>query len=342
MLGQRRTFAYLCGLLTLTCGALGCALESSPLPSTWPTESEDLPVRTPADPPESPEPPPLPAPGADASRPSEPPSDARVREPKDSEASDVDAGQSTLDAAPQRDADGPLEQDAGPTQGDAAVEPTRCGTRGGMTCGKGEFCAFAPESGCGMRDQGGECRPRPTACDAVYEPVCSCDGVTYGNSCIAQLSGASIASRGMCAPPVSSRCGGISGMACGPNEYCSHEPALGGDSCIAVADSSGVCLPRPVCVGTLVPVGGIVPPLAFNPVCGCDARTYPSLCDALAAGVAVSHLGMCSERECKEAGGHAVDGAGPAGRCPKNEIDYGPIRREGGEVALEGTICCRK
>ena len=65
-------------------------------------------------------------------------------------------------------------------------------------CNADEYCMLPPESMCGALDAGGVCRPRPTACDAVYEPVCGCGGMTFGNWCEAALDGVSLASFEAC------------------------------------------------------------------------------------------------------------------------------------------------
>ncbi len=73
-----------------------------------------------------------------------------------------------------------------------------CGTRGAAPCGAGEFCSFPASAQCGATDRPGTCAVRPEACIALYQPVCGCDGRTYGNACSAASSGVSVASNGAC------------------------------------------------------------------------------------------------------------------------------------------------
>jgi hypothetical protein len=78
-----------------------------------------------------------------------------------------------------------------------------CRTIAGIPCGEGEYCRMrgllAP---CGpiIPDQHGTCVPIPTSCDAVSEPVCACDGMTYDNPCLARAAQQTLEHRGACAP----------------------------------------------------------------------------------------------------------------------------------------------
>lgn len=80
-------------------------------------------------------------------------------------------------------------------------EGKACGARTGLGCNADQFCSWTAEGICGWADATGTCSFKPDACPMVFQPVCGCDGNTYGNACQAASAGMSVASNGECAAP---------------------------------------------------------------------------------------------------------------------------------------------
>jgi len=73
-----------------------------------------------------------------------------------------------------------------------------CGMDMDTACPDGSYCEFSGNT-CGEANAIGVCAPRPEACTDVFDPVCGCDGETYGNACEAAAAGVNVASEGECA-----------------------------------------------------------------------------------------------------------------------------------------------
>jgi hypothetical protein len=152
------------------------------------------------------------------------------------------------------------------SEGECGGDGPSCGGIAGIACPGAGDCVDDPSDDCDPERGGADCGG-----------ICACNAIGL---CLPGFAWDSSPDVCDCAPVDGGGdgCGGLMGAACDKGEFCDYPPSA---QCGA-ADQTGTCRAVPdACLAI------------YDPVCGCDDRTYGNACEAASQGVSVLHDGEC-------------------------------------------------
>jgi hypothetical protein len=182
-------------------------------------------------------------------------------------------GPAALDAGGTSDVGGTAEaggtaEVGGAADAGAATDARTCSDKA-PACGPGQVCDLDQPGRCAASTVGGTCIVKPSICPFIYDPVCGCDGRTYGSDCARQSAGVQLDHRGACGG-ASVQCGSVS---CSAGQLCVHLCTCGGPAptCEPAPDGG----PCPVGTAACRTPGGV-------PGCARACMNPPAHCGAAA------------------------------------------------------------
>ncbi len=169
-------------------------------------------------------------------------------------------------------------------------------------------------------------------CPMNYDPVCGCNDETYSNACAAERAGVKKWTKGACGETLTKEdCIDLSKQSMRPCPEI-YKPVCGCDGKTypnqCSAEVKGLTAWSPGACKTKAPAGCIDEtkitnrgcPEDWDPVCGCDGKTYSNQCAAESKGITNFVKGECGKS--KNTGCIDASKINPEGMCPMN---YDPV-----------------